>query len=373
MMRRNKGKRIIFYILALSLILATVMLILYKRADKPPVEELESCRLALSHAKTADAERYAPDLYNIAKKNWDDIFIEWKKQNEKWFVQRDFNEMRSLVALTAQKAEEAENQAVKAKKSTTGQLQVELQETLLIIRKFEAYLTVLPLDNNIREDFTAGKMLVSEGQNASERGDMQKALGKISSGKKLIQRANQSVMQMLEDYFKNYSLWQKWVQQTIDYSRANKRTAILIDKLSQKCLVYKNGKIKYEFPVEMGKNWLGTKRQKGDKATPEGKYHITSKKSGNGTKYYKALLISYPNEDDKKRFSNEKKNGTLPPDSQIGNLIEIHGDGGKGIHWTDGCVALVNGDMDKLYPIVIIGTPVTIVGSVRKLTDIFQN
>ena len=47
----------------------------------------------------------------------------------------------------------------------------------------------------------------------------------------------------------------------------------------------------------------------------------------------------------------------------IGNLIEIHGDGGQGRDWTDGCVALADGDMDKVFARSRVGTPVTIVGT----------
>jgi lipoprotein-anchoring transpeptidase ErfK/SrfK len=53
--------------------------------------------------------------------------------------------------------------------------------------------------------------------------------------------------------------------------------------------------------------------------------------------------------------------------ADIGNLIEIHGDGGKGIDWTDGCIALKNTDMDILYKLVPNGTTVTIVGTAQPL------
>jgi lipoprotein-anchoring transpeptidase ErfK/SrfK len=52
----------------------------------------------------------------------------------------------------------------------------------------------------------------------------------------------------------------------------------------------------------------------------------------------------------------------VPPGRGIGGLIEIHGAGGQGRNWTDGCVALVNPDMDRLFAAVGVGTPVTIVG-----------
>ena len=119
----------------------------------------------------------------------------------------------------------------------------------------------------------------------------------------------------------------------------------------------------------MGPNWIGTKKYRGDKATPEGKYHVTKKKSRRQTKYYKALLINYPNDDDKVRYDANIKNGSIPKRG-IGDLIEIHGDGGRGINWTDGCVALTNSDMDRLYELVSTGTPVTIVGSLRSLQEI---
>jgi len=42
-------------------------------------------------------------------------------------------------------------------------------------------------------------------------------------------------------------------------------------------------------------------------------------------------------------------------------LIEIHGGGSDGL--TDGCVALDNRDMERLYAQIAIGTPVLIVGT----------
>jgi len=57
-----------------------------------------------------------------------------------------------------------------------------------------------------------------------------------------------------------------------------------------------------------------------------------------------------------------KRRGELPRGSGIGGLIEIHGEGGRGQNWTDGCVALKNADMDDLFARVRNGTRVTIVG-----------
>jgi hypothetical protein len=47
----------------------------------------------------------------------------------------------------------------------------------------------------------------------------------------------------------------------------------------------------------------------------------------------------------------------------VGGLIEVHGHGGQGFNWTNGCVALNDKDMDALYRQVQVNTPVIIVGS----------
>jgi lipoprotein-anchoring transpeptidase ErfK/SrfK len=47
----------------------------------------------------------------------------------------------------------------------------------------------------------------------------------------------------------------------------------------------------------------------------------------------------------------------------LGGNIEIHGKGGKLCNWTDGCAALSDADIDTLYSIVSVGTPVTIIGT----------
>ena len=99
-------------------------------------------------------------------------------------------------------------------------------------------------------------------------------------------------------------------------------------------------------------------------------YKITKKFDGGKTKYYKALLLDYPNDEDKEKFRSEIEHGSLPASAKIGGLIEIHGNGGKGIDWTEGCIALTDTEMDVVFKIVKVGTPVTIIGSMVDLKDV---
>jgi murein L,D-transpeptidase YafK len=160
------------------------------------------------------------------------------------------------------------------------------------------------------------------------------------------------------------------VQETINWSVEQNDVVLLVDKLAHNCQVLQAGIRIDEFPIELGPNWLGHKRQRGDGATPEGRYHIKKKKSGRQTVYYKALEIDYPNAEDMAQFYAAKQRGDIADRASIGGLIEVHGDGGKGANWTAGCVALRNCDMDKVFDYAKVGTPITIVGSLRGISTV---
>jgi murein L,D-transpeptidase YafK len=137
---------------------------------------------------------------------------------------------------------------------------------------------------------------------------------------------------------------------------------VVVDKLNHRVHLVRGGRTIRSYAAEFGPNWMDRKVREGDEATPEGRYRVIRKKSRGQTRFYKALLLDYPNEQDSARFRRLVAEEVLPRYSRIGGLIEIHGDGGKGEDWTLGCVSLRNEDIDELYPQLRVGTLVTIVG-----------
>jgi lipoprotein-anchoring transpeptidase ErfK/SrfK len=158
--------------------------------------------------------------------------------------------------------------------------------------------------------------------------------------------------------------WRSWADSAVRESRLTGKTVIVVDKLRRRLTVYRGGERVVSFSAELGANGLQRKAHSGDRATPEGAYRVVDRKEGRRTNFYKALLIDYPNDEDRERFANGKRVGTIPRRAGIGSLIEIHGEGGEGKDWTDGCVALVNQDMDWVYDRAPVGTLVVIVGTV---------
>jgi hypothetical protein len=156
--------------------------------------------------------------------------------------------------------------------------------------------------------------------------------------------------------------WEGWVRETLAESRRSGDHAIIVYKEKNELILYRGGREVRRYHADMGSNKARDKTRAGDEATPEGRYKVTVRKDRGHSKYYRALEIDYPNEDDLARFQAAKRAGRIPAGAHPGGLIEIHGEGGRGQDWTRGCVALSNSDMDDLFPKIKVGTPVTIVG-----------
>jgi len=138
-----------------------------------------------------------------------------------------------------------------------------------------------------------------------------------------------------------------------------KADSVLVIKSEHKLYLQKKGKNIKSYHVTFGANPKGHKQQEGDERTPEGKYVLDYKKKNSS--FYKAIHISYPNNKDK---NIAKVKGINP-----GGLIMIHGQkNGFGwlsfitqrFNWTNGCIALSNGDMDEIWQSVEAGTPIEI-------------
>ena len=360
-------------IAAFLLVFITVAIfLLIKLTPKPPEEEVELARIALSKAASSNADTYSKNLYFEAKHYYDSAMLSWQKENERFIFFRNYEKVASFAELSTMKAE----QAAKVSRNNLADLNVTLRQKIdtlnKLVERINKVFATYPLSPEVWKRISRGKMLLKESEVAFKKGQLNQAEWKISDSETLLTDSYENANSHLKEYFNSFPVWKKWVDKTILESKQNQSYSIIIDKYSRKCLVYYSGAKKYEYKVELGKNWVGDKRVKGDKATPEGMYKIIKKFGNNKTKYHKALLIDYPNETDKAEFKQEIANGTLPRTARLGSLIEIHGDGGRGVDWTEGCVALTNAEMDVIFKIAREGTPVTIVGSTINLNQLLD-
>jgi hypothetical protein len=366
--------RKLLYIIPASLIIIFAGLyltgsILAPHAPDKLADEMEK---SIAFARRQGAPKYASDEFKDCLGYHKKTIDEWKSQNKLWIIKRDYTRVNSLIRKTTEKA----NLAGKLAIEKSGSMKQFIKDTQAKLLEKDVYFAekfrVLPLGKDILRQYSKAHLLLKEGIEASSRGDLSSAYAKLSVAFEDYSGIELAARKKLQEYFNAYNAWVRWYQQTVQKSKETQSYALVVDKMAHKAMLLKDGQVIDKFEVELSTNWLGNKRLAGDKATPEGIYQITRKKNNKDTKYYKALLLNYPNEVDLARFERDVRQGAISPSARIGGLIEIHGDGGKGKDWTEGCVALSNQDIDRLYTTVPSGTTVTIVGSLTPLQELFN-
>jgi murein L,D-transpeptidase YafK len=119
---------------------------------------------------------------------------------------------------------------------------------------------------------------------------------------------------------------------------------VVVMKASRVLYLYSDGEMVDQFPIALGKNPAGTKRQRGDNKTPEGLYRLDWRNPD--SIFHRSIHVSYPNANDRAASS---RLGVDP-----GDLIMIHGqpdydDREREGDWTNGCIAVSNDAIDEIW------------------------
>lgn len=134
---------------------------------------------------------------------------------------------------------------------------------------------------------------------------------------------------------------------------------IVVEKARRVMTLYAKKTPIKTYRIALGSNPVGHKEQEGDSRTPEGRYLIDAKNPWSS--FHLSLRISYPSRRDR---AAARKRGVSP-----GGAIMIHGTpgglaplGALGIvrDWTAGCIAVTNAEIEEIYRVVRIGTPIVI-------------
>lgn len=132
-------------------------------------------------------------------------------------------------------------------------------------------------------------------------------------------------------------------------------TRLIVFKEARTMYVMHNDEVLETFPFHLGFTPVGHKQEYGDGRTPEGSYIIDRKNPD--SQFHLSLGISYPDVHDR---TAAREAGTNP-----GGDIFIHGGPVKAADrnrkdWTAGCIAVTNNQIEDLYAMVKVGTPIDI-------------
>jgi murein L,D-transpeptidase YafK len=135
--------------------------------------------------------------------------------------------------------------------------------------------------------------------------------------------------------------------------------SVLILKKDHVLELLAGGKIVRTYKVALGRGGLAPKEREGDARTPEGHYVIDARNAD--SHYHRALHVSYPSVDDRKRAAQLG----VPPGGAImihglPNGMEWLGASHRLYDWTLGCIAVTDDEIDEIWKLVPVGTPVEI-------------
>lgn len=141
-------------------------------------------------------------------------------------------------------------------------------------------------------------------------------------------------------------------------------TLVRIDKSDHKLEIVAGTRVLKTYKVAIGIGGLGPKQFEGDMTTPVGRYEVTTRFR---PLFHQFIGVSYPNDADRARYAELKRQGKVPAGAGVGHGIGIHGVGSRklsGVHkqedWTHGCIAMDDDEIDEFGSLVPEGTPIEI-------------
>ena len=355
----RKRVRLLFGVLAPVGAAVFLLLLFFYQRDDAPVVVFNNAKAALDRAVTAGAVRHANATYCAADSALRAGQMEMAYQNGRLALLRDYETADAYLSSAVKLATDAKAQSearIHSLDSLARYQCTDLSHELSLCR--EAIDGTL-VNFSAERYWATAELALKASWVMIGRCEYEEAMKSTEKGKKALKQVVEALAEAVNNEKGKIEVWRSWVSETVSASLANNNHALIVDKSAHKAYLVHGGKVIHTYRCELGWNSAEQKYFQGDGATPEGRYTVTSVKRS--SKYYHALLLNYPNDLDRRRFSENKRKGVISKYAKIGALIEIHGSGGRGEDWTDGCIALANKDMDHLFKYATVGTPVTIV------------
>lgn len=134
---------------------------------------------------------------------------------------------------------------------------------------------------------------------------------------------------------------------------------LVADKSDHRLEAWSGSTLVRTYRIAVGTGGAGPKRYEGDGRTPEGVYRIIGRH--HSRRFHRFLHVSYPNDEDRRRYRALRARGEVPDGAGIGGAIGVHGESrdpevralGRSVDWTAGCIAVSDAEIEELYRAVV--------------------
>jgi len=143
--KKGKGRVIlkwsIFIIVAVVISIAAISIF----SQKPPVEIIEAARKAIAEARKAEADVYSIDELAAAEIKWQLAMDEWKTNNDKNPIFRDYEISLNSATEAITLAKEAKVKSIRVKAELHEYIKNSIKSLRISLRYIESVKEILPL------------------------------------------------------------------------------------------------------------------------------------------------------------------------------------------------------------------------------------
>ncbi|TLN23769.1 L,D-transpeptidase [bacterium] len=348
------------------ILIAGLLLILTCNACQmaPVPQEVERAELLSEDLQGAGAPIFAPEEYSKHLSTMVIARYMFGKEQERFSLFRDYDSVAKQYREAIAEGEAILKKVNEAKAAMTSELIVKMEAANDRMQDLRELTNLINEGRLARRSLMRAELNLEDAKKAIYAGDLYRAEREIKEAEAENKIGERTLSPIVCRYLDSGQLghWKNLVQSAVRESERSGGYLIVVVKLDRKLYLYRDGDLVKTYAIGIGRNGLSDKVGSGDRATPEGKYKICRKLPR--STYYKALLIDYPNAEDQRQFALAKKRGLIPKNRSIGGNVEIHGGGQNSV--TYGCVSMDDPDMERIYNLSEVGTPVVIVGALDK-------
>ena len=281
---------------------------------RPPAEARASAIAAFEAASGGPAASWAPEAVRRADAALRETLLDWSRQENRLLPLRDFRPVARRLAGAEALAREAGRLGGERRSEGRKAAEEAVEDARAVEAQAALLVAATSLPHSQRAHLQRARLLLLEAEALLRQDEVVAARERASQSRTELREAVGPALEAAERYTsrEQVATWRRWIDETRAWSRSTGQPAILVLKEKNLLVLLSKGVAVRTYDAEVGSNALGVKQRQGDRATPEGRYRVVKKKDRGQSRYYRALLLDYPNAADRRRFAAAQRRGEIP-------------------------------------------------------------
>ena len=226
----KSSKRLVIFALVITLFLTVSLRIAFNR---PPVEQMLIAKEILSDAELARSPLYSPSRYTRALENYQEAMDEWRRQNSRFILFRNFDLVEDYAIQSASEGKEAIEEAIRCSADARRVLSWKISAMKTGMSDLEDRFANFPFNSELSSRMNDTRILMGEGIEAFRNSNYHLAREKLNRAEAKLNDLHLEFSSVMRDYFSSYDTWNKWVRESIALSAKRKEAVVIIDKMAR--------------------------------------------------------------------------------------------------------------------------------------------